>query len=216
MARPAPHHNYAMQNRLVRWGKFALPVVAVGLGVVIFYLAQIERENIVLPFPEVPETTEEIDSISMANARFSGRDDRNRSFTVTAEKAQQKSADSTIVHLVRPKGNLDLTDGRQVAIQAESGIYLRGDKMLNLAGDVTLSDNRGFKFHTTSASIDLDRHLAAGDAPVTGSGPSGDIAAEGFRVLEDGDRVLFTGRTNLTLTATGDAAGGQTGGAETP
>jgi len=206
-----------MQSRLVRWGKFSLPVVAIGLGVAIFYLAQVEvGKNLLLIGPDTEVTPETIDSISMENARFSGRDDRNRSFTVTAKTARQKSADSPIIHLIQPKADLDLTGGRQVAIQAESGILVRSDQMLNLAGDVTVSDNRGFEFHTTSASIDLGRHTAAGDAPVTGSGPSGDITSEGFRVLDDGDRVFFTGKTNLTLTVADETAGAQEDGSATP
>jgi len=218
---PAPrrisHSRHVVPNRLVRWGKFALPVVAVALGVAIFYLARVEvRKFQVLIGDETAVTTEPINSVGMINARFSGRDNRNRSFTVTAEKAQQNDSESTVIHLVRPKADVDMTDGRQVAIRAESGIYVRTDQMLNLAGDVTVSDNRGFEFHTTSASVDLGQHTATGDAPVTGRGPSGDITSEGFRVLDDGDRVLFTGKTNLTVTTANDILGSESAGTETP
>ena len=43
------HHRYAVQMRLMRWGKFVLPVVAVGLGVAIFYLARVEAGKNVIP-----------------------------------------------------------------------------------------------------------------------------------------------------------------------
>jgi len=211
------HSRYAVPSRWVRWGKFALPVVAVALGVAIFYLARVEVRKIqVLIGYDTAITTEPIDSVSMINARFSGRDNRNRSFTVTAEKAQQKDSDSTVIHLVQPKADVDLTGGRQVAIRAESGIYMRSDQLLNLAGNVTVSDNRGFEFHTTSARVDLGGHTAAGDEPVTGRGPSGDITSAGFRVLDDGDRVLFTGKTNLTVTTANDILGSESAGSETP
>ena len=103
-----------------------------------------------------------------------------------------------------------------MAIHADSGIYVRNDQLLNLAGEVTLSDNRGFEFHTESASIDLSSNTASGDAPVTGRGPSGDIVSEGFRVLDDGNRVIFTGKTSLTLTVADNGDGLQNNGAETP
>ena len=136
----------------MRWGKFALPVVAIALGVAIFYLARVEVRKIqVLIGSDTDVRPEPIDSVSMINARFSGRDNRNRSFTVTAETAQQKDSDSTIIHLVQPKADVDLTGGRLVAIRADSGIYVRSDQLLNLAGKVTVSDNRGFEFHTTTA-----------------------------------------------------------------
>ncbi|MFM9842455.1 MAG: LPS export ABC transporter periplasmic protein LptC [Dongiaceae bacterium] len=211
------HHSYVVQTRLMHWGKFALPVIAVGLGVAIFYLAQVEVGKNVIPIGDTTEVVpEEIDSVSMTNARFSGRDSRNRSFTVTADEARQRTSDSAIIHLKHPKADLDLTGGRLVAIHAESGIFVRNDQLLNLAGEVTLSDNRGFEFHTESASIDLGRNTASGDAPVAGRGPSGDITSEGFRVLDDGDRVIFTGKTSLTLTVADNGDGSQTDGAESP
>ena len=211
------HHSYAERMRLMRWGKYLLPVIAVGLGVAIFYLAQVEvGKNVVLIGPTTEVVPEAIDSVSMTNARFSGRDNRNRSFTVTADEARQKSTDSAIIHLKHPKADLDLTDGRLVAIHADSGIFVRSDQLLNLAGEVTLSDNKGFEFHTDSASIDLGRNTASGDAPVAGRGPSGDITSEGFRVLDDGDRVLFTGKTSLTGTIANNGEASQTNGAEAP
>lgn len=211
------HHSYSLQMRLMRWGKFALPVVAVALGVAIFYLAQVEVGKNVIPIgPSTEVIPEEIDSVSMTNARFSGRDNRNRNFTVTADEARQKSSDSTIIHLKHPKADLDLTDGRLVAIHADSGIFVRSDQLLNLAGEVTLSDNRGFEFHTDSASIDLGRNTASGNAPVAGRGPSGDITSEGFRVLDDGNRVIFTGKTSLTFTVADNGDGSQSNGAESP
>jgi lipopolysaccharide export system protein LptC len=211
------HHSYAVQTRLMRWGKFALPVIAVGLGVAIFYLAQVEVGKNVIPIgPSTEVIPEEIDSVSMTNARFSGRDNRNRNFTVTADEARQRTSDSTIIHLKHPKADLDLTDGRLVAIHADSGIFVRSDQLLNLAGEVTLSDNRGFEFHTDSASIDLGRNTASGNAPVAGRGPSGDIVSEGFRVLDDGNRVIFTGKTSLTLTVADNGDGSQNNGAESP
>jgi lipopolysaccharide export system protein LptC len=211
------HHRYAVQTRLMRWGKFVLPVVAVGLGVAIFYLARVEGGKHLIVIGSGTEVApEEIDSVSMTNARFSGRDNRNRSFTVTADEARQRSSDSTVIHLKHPKADLDLTGGRLVAIHADSGIFVRSDQLLNLAGEVTLSDNRGFEFHTDSASIDLGRNTASGDAPVAGRGPSGDITSEGFRVLDDGDRVIFTGKTSLTVNVADNGDGSLNNGAETP
>lgn len=211
------HHRFVVQTRLMRWGKFLLPVIAVGLGVAIFYLARVEGgKHLIVIGPTTEVVPEEIDSVSMTNARFSGRDSRNRSFTVTADEARQRSSDSEIIHLKHPKADLDLTGGRLVAIHADSGIFVRNDQLLNLAGEVTLSDNRGFEFHTDSASIDLGRHTASGDAPVAGRGPSGDIVSEGFRVLDDGNRVIFTGKTSLTLTVADNGDGLQNNGAETP
>jgi lipopolysaccharide export system protein LptC len=40
---------------------------------------------------------------------------------------------------------------------------------------------------------------ASGDKPVTGQGPVGTIRSAGFRILERGKRVIFTGKSRLVL-----------------
>jgi lipopolysaccharide export system protein LptC len=214
-ARTPRHRHFVIRTRLARWAMFALPALAVILGIAIFRQAQIEHPKTRVPIGDAEVMPEAIDSISMENARFTGRDDRNRSFTVTAEIARQKSSDSDVVLLQHPKADLALASGREVAIDAESGVFVRTGRQLQLSGEIHLSDNRGFEFHTTSAHVDLGQNTASGDAPVEGHGPEGKIVAEGFRVLEDGDRVVFTGKTRLTVTPAEDTAPAN-GGAPSP
>ena len=40
---------------------------------------------------------------------------------------------------------------------------------------------------------------AEGDDPVTGQGPFGNVTAEGFRILDRGDTIVFKGRTKLEI-----------------
>ena len=52
---------------------------------------------------------------------------------------------------------------------------------------------------TKSARVDVSANTAEGHDPVSGHGPSGDIAAQGFRVLDKGNTIIFTGTSNLLL-----------------
>jgi lipopolysaccharide export system protein LptC len=53
--------------------------------------------------------------------------------------------------------------------------------------------------HSSSARLDLKVGTAEGDEKVEGHGPTGTISAEGFRVLDNGARVFFTGPAKLVL-----------------
>jgi hypothetical protein len=52
---------------------------------------------------------------------------------------------------------------------------------------------------TKTAHVDIAADTAAGHDPVTGHGPSGDITAQGFQILDRGDTVVFTGTSYLLL-----------------
>ena len=54
---------------------------------------------------------------------------------------------------------------------------------------------------TERAHVDLANKTAEGHDPVAGHGPSGDITAQGFRILDKGDTIIFTGRSHLLLKA---------------
>ncbi|MEK9899787.1 MAG: LPS export ABC transporter periplasmic protein LptC, partial [Rhodospirillaceae bacterium] len=70
---------------------------------------------------------------------------------------------------------------------------------LHLTGDVNLFHDQGYEFTTTAAQVDLVTSTASGDEPVDGQGPFGVLNAEGFRVFDSGDRVLFLGPARLTV-----------------
>jgi lipopolysaccharide export system protein LptC len=77
-------------------------------------------------------------------------------------------------------------------------MYQAQGQLLDLFDDVTLIHENG-RFVTKTAHVDVSASTAEGHDPVTGHGPSGDIRAQGFRILDKGDRVIFTGESNLLL-----------------
>jgi lipopolysaccharide-assembly LptC-related protein len=86
-----------------------------------------------------------------------------------------------------------------VVVTAATGIYQTQSRLLDLFGDVTLTHANGTRFVTQAAHLDLATETAGGHDPVAGRGPSGDITAEGFRILDQGDTIVFSGRSHLLL-----------------
>ena len=181
--------------------KIVLPAIAVGLIVLVAlwpqYLLEGGRSHIVAH----PTGAAGIDRLSMTNPHFQGTDERNRPFSVSAERAMQDLRDDNLILLARPEAEMTLEDGAEIALKAAEGSYRRESELLRLTGGVDLAHNRGYRIKTPSAAIDLKGGTAEGNEPVDAQGPFGTLQAEGFRVAERGDIVEFTGKSRLVLTA---------------
>jgi lipopolysaccharide export system protein LptC len=133
------------------------------------------------------------------NARYTGLDRHDRPFSVTADVARQTTANDELVSLETPKADLALESGAWVALTAETGLYHTQPKQVDLYGDVNLYHDKGMTFRTESATVDLEGGTAEGQEKVEGHGPSGEIESEGFRILDKGAVVIFTGRARMLL-----------------
>jgi lipopolysaccharide export system protein LptC len=147
------------------------------------------------------------DALHVVNPRYQGVDEQNRPFSVTASTAVQAGAED-IVALRVPRADLLLTDGGWVYLEARDGLYDKGRSTLDLTGDVTVHHDDGTQFVTARAALDLAAGGAAGDAPVAAQGPFGTLTAEGFRLRDRGQVVVFTGNSRVVLEGTQPAAGG--------
>lgn len=197
--RPMPRHapKPISYGRGARIAKITLPLLALGLAGLIFAWSQINPVITRFPISETELAPEEIDTITMANARFAGVDAEGRSFNVTADRAIQSVDDDQHIVLQRPKADIMLADGTKIAIRSDTGGLQRDTRILDLFGSVTLVQDGGYEFRTTKARIDLNGRTAAGDAIVEGHGPTGEIRADGFEITDRGERVVFRGRTRV-------------------
>jgi lipopolysaccharide export system protein LptC len=92
-----------------------------------------------------------------------------------------------------------MNDGTWLALTAKVGYYDRQTELLDLVGDVNLFHDQGFEVRTEKAQVDLKGGTASGDLPVEGQGPSGTLTAEGFRAIDSGKTVIFTGKSKMIL-----------------
>ncbi len=194
-----PRPRRSRHGRLARFARIALPLAALGLAGLIFVWSRINPIIERIHISETEQAPEEIDTVTMENARFAGVDAQNRSFNVTAARAVQSADDSNHIDLQLPKADIVLASGAKVAVESDTGGLQRDTQILDLAGKVTLTQDRGYEFHTTKARVDLNERTAMGDAPVEGHGPQGQIQAEGFEILDGGTRVIFRGRSRAVF-----------------
>jgi lipopolysaccharide export system protein LptC len=186
-------------TRIVAWLKWVLPMVAVGLVLLVGAWPEIQAS-----FSRLTASIPRIDlraarDLSMVNARYTGLDRNNRPFSLTADVARQATAKDDLVGLEAPKADLALENGAWVAVTADTGLYHTQPKQIELYGDVNLYHDKGMTFSTESATVDLEAGTAEGREKVQGHGPSGEVESEGFRILDKGAVVIFTGRARMLL-----------------
>lgn len=179
--------------------KYLLPALATGLLLLVVVWPQLRLDNSRFRVKVSDIALDRADSLTMLNARFEGVDSKNQPYTLTADQATQMGEDLSLVQLELLKGDIALADGAWLALDAREGRYDREAEVLDLKGDVTLVHDRGFEIRTETAKLDLKAGVAEGFDPVHGQGPAGTLDAEGFRVIERGDTIIFTGRSRMIL-----------------
>jgi lipopolysaccharide export system protein LptC len=192
-------------SRFVYLTKLALPIVACALLLLVAVWPRLQNvfERTHIPAPRIDVS--EAGDLHMAKARYTGLDRNNRPFTITAELARQKPDLQGLITLEKPKGDLTTAAGNWLELSANTGLYQQQSQLLDLFGQVALFQDKGNEFHSTTAHIDMAAGTAEGDDPTTGQGPFGNVTADGFRILDRGDTIIFKGHATLEIEPRGTA-----------
>lgn len=179
--------------------KVLLPAVLTAMVLLILVWPRIMPEDSGFRMGLTDLGPEDAENLTMVNPRYQGRDEQNRPFTVEAYEAVQARSDEDVVALERPQAEIALKDGGWLALDAADGRYRREAQQLRLTGTVSLFHDHGFEMQTEAVDVDLKAGRAESLTPVSGEGPEGMIAAEGFRVEDKGERIFFTGKSRLVF-----------------
>lgn len=179
--------------------KFLLPALATALVLLVIAWPQIipDERSVGFNFPEIAR--EQARTLNMLNAHYSGVDENNQPFNVTADMATQAPGNEEVIELQHPKADITTTKGELVALTARIGHYDREVETLDLNGTVHLTHDEGFEITTETATVDLKDGSAAGDSAVSGQGPAGELQSEGFRLREKGQIIIFTGKSRMLI-----------------
>jgi lipopolysaccharide export system protein LptC len=182
--------------------KLALPTIAVVLIGLVLMWPQIKSAEESLRKTVVGSLRlDEIENLQMLKARYVGTDEQNRPYVLTAAGARQMSSGSDLVALEAPKGEMKTENGESVSVSAQAGAYYQKAQLLDLFGAVTMRHSGGYVVETSEARINLKDGGAEGNKTVIGHGPAGTLRSEGFRILEKGQVVRFTGKAHMVINA---------------
>ncbi len=186
-------------SRFVMLAKRLLPAIALLLLLLvgIWPHLQTELQHVRFTLPRLDPR--EAKDLRMVNARYTGIDRQNRPFVITADVARQNRSVDELISMEGPKGDLTTTSGSWFELSGYTGIYQPDTQVLDLFGNVQLFQDKGNEFRTDSAHINMADGTGEGHDPVEGQGPFGHITGQGFRLLDHGNTIVFTGHAHLDL-----------------
>jgi lipopolysaccharide export system protein LptC len=194
--RPSVNRGY---SRFVNLAKRIFPAIARGLLLLVAAWPRLQDAIERVHFAPPQIDLREAQDVRMVQARYSGIDRQHRPFVITANVARQNPSANDIVALEQPKGDITTASGNAIQITARTGIYQPQTQLLDLFGDVRLLQDKGNEFRTGSAHIDMANGTAEGHEPIEGEGPFGHASGQGFRMLDRGDVIIFTGQSHIEL-----------------
>ncbi len=179
--------------------RIALPVLALLLLIAVFIWPVADGRRLIAmpPAPATPQLT-------MANPRFTGTDEQNRPFTLSADRATQQPQDLMQIDLVAPHAEMMGSTGQPVSGSGSVGRFDQSRKRLWLGGAVQLEQKNpqnGETLHFTTSELfaDLAAHTVWGNQPARLTGGFGTIEGQGFQVFDGGKVLLFTGPSRAIL-----------------
>ena len=128
-------------------------------------------------------------SVTVHGPRFDGYDDNDRPYVLTAATAQRRRDNPALVDLVNPR----LKDVASSTVQARTGVWNTELEVLDLEGDVVMTDAVGYTFTSQKTRMYVRENRVEGREPLNGFGAAGEVRADSYEVLDDGNRIILKG-----------------------
>ena len=184
--------NYTLYINLV---KKTLWILSIVLIILIFFNKSLK---IYLELDLKEEFNEIGSNQIIENPQFLSTDKKNRPFVLKAKKAKRKESTKNIFILDSPSGNLENNNGF-ISLKSINGKFDQDKEMLFLFNDVRFENEIGYKFSTEDAYINLNSNEVFGDKKIRGFNDEGEINSEGFKIIDQGNKIIFFGKAKLVI-----------------
>jgi len=152
-----------------------------------------------LPTFRMSNIVKTIPNLVIQNLRFSGVDDKNQPYSVTAAQATQALDLRGVYDLTKPEGEITLRTGEWLDGKADAGRFDEAGKRLWLGGNVHVFHDKGYQFTTEELQANLKSKEAWGDKSVILQGDMGTIHGVGFRFMNGGNTIIIKGPAKAVL-----------------
>ena len=191
---PADTRHY---GRFVGFAKLLLVTLAAGLVVSLAVWPQLNRKDEPTKIGQVEGIQEEdVESLRITKAKLTGINKDGQPYMVTFDDASQTSQESDLVRLTTPQADVELKDGAWVTLSSPKGRYHRGNRILELDGDVVMFHDSGMEMNTGNITFNLESGTGAGHDPIHAQAPFGSFDAQGFRIRENTASLPFHRASN--------------------
>ncbi len=184
-------------SRIVAVLRWILPAMAVVVVAWMFVSAhRLPREigNIDLGEVGLEGTT-----LTMQNPSLSGFNKDGTAYQVTAAKALQDVTNPRVVTLEFVDGTLTKSDGSDMRLTADNGVFDNDTQTLELDGNIVVKTSKDENAYLESAKVDLGAGSIVSDRPIRAEANNGKIRADAMEVTERGARLRFSGKVVVEL-----------------
>jgi lipopolysaccharide export system protein LptC len=186
-------------SRRVQMLKFGLPPAALFASG--FFMAATFFAGSDKPTASVEAVSMSDGRVVMANPKLEGFSADKRPYTMTAERAIQQSASSSIIELEKITADMPFGASATANLTANGGILDNATNKLDLKDNIRLITSDGIKAVLSQARIDLSTNEMKSDAPVDIVTDGSHIIADRMRIEERGKVFVFEGRVRLNVDA---------------
>ena len=176
----------------------ALIVLLIVVSIFAFPFFSPKRKKLELNLsPQEVTEVKEIEAKSfIVNPKFFGVNKDNEQYNVNASKAIERDNDK--VFLESPIADVLLKDKKRIHLVSQEGLWEQLKKNLLINGEVKLNyDN--YNVNTNSAILDISTNNIIGKDQVQVEGPLGKLNANGFTILNETKKMIFTGQVKAIL-----------------
>jgi lipopolysaccharide export system protein LptC len=186
--------------------KRVLPAIGVSLLMLIAAWPRLQPlwDRLRVSFPAID--LRDAQELRMVNPRYAGIDREGRPFVVTAASGRQIPDRQDLMSMQVPVADMKLRSGAMIHATSISAVYQSQTGVIDMFGDVTVTHQDGTRFVTQTARVIASQNAAEGSDPVAGHGPAGEIKAQGFRIIDKGETIIFTGHADMLLNGAAKAA----------
>lgn len=206
----ATHDNAADRHRLnvqaLAWKKRSRKIARLRLifpglivGLILLMIVWIVVQSVINSMNVYTSSGEDI---RMTNPFYTDRSRNGERYEMRGLEAVRKGRNSQIVTLTAPRLEIRSENTRPSSLEGAAGVYDDSKRRFTVNKDVTLSSGNGLSLRTQAADVDLQNAVISGNAPVQGTWQTGSVNAQGFRVEQNGRKVLFYGKPGQQVTGT--------------
>jgi LPS export ABC transporter protein LptC len=186
----------AQARRAVAWAGLSpylsWAAALLGLGMVVAFVLQAGLFAYLSPkdVPPPPKV-ENPGETSSKETTLSGVDKNQQPYWVKARKGWQDPDRPELVHMETVIGQLKKLTGELYEVAANTALYNSKDKLVDLAGQVVISQKDRFTARMEKAHVDVNEKKLTSDVAVAVEFTGGTVLANGLQITGDGADILF-------------------------
>ena len=170
-------------TRVVGWLKVALPLAALAILSTLFLVARRIDPEAALPYAEV-DVEDLAREPRMTSPTYAGTTEDGSALTLSADEARP-SSDGAPANAAALRLKLATPDGARTDLLAAQARMDPVAREVVLSGGVVVTTSTGYRLETAEMTARLDRTGLESRAPVTATGPAGDIRADRMALSQD-------------------------------